>query len=84
MLAIECDELPAYSLKLWERHGGCGELNQLLNVLDSDFTSTLASMIFLVGHDLGEDVGRGLVELVEVVLLSCWFLPTVNMVTGSR
>jgi hypothetical protein len=35
-------------------------------------------VVFLVCQDLREDVGRGLVELVEVVLLRCWFLGDVR------
>jgi hypothetical protein len=31
-------------------------------------------VILLVYHNLGEDIGRGLVEFVEVVLLCRWFL----------
>lgn len=31
-------------------------------------------MILLVRGDLGENVGRRLVELVKVILFRCWFL----------
>jgi hypothetical protein len=36
--------------------------------------AALAGVVFLVGCDLGEDVGGGLVKLVEVVLLRGGFL----------
>jgi hypothetical protein len=72
--AVHRDELPADALQLRECHGCCGELEGLLDVWDADLAAALAGVVFLVGCDLGENIGSGLVELVEVVLLCSRFL----------
>lgn len=74
MLAVHGDELAAYALQLGQSHGCSGEFDGRLDVGDCDFSSTLSFVVFLVGHDLREDVGRRLVEFVEVVLLGRGFL----------
>lgn len=74
MLAVEVDELASDALKLGRSHRGRGQLDCLLYVGHCDFPSSFARMVLLVSHDLGEDVGRGLVELIEVVLLRRRFL----------
>jgi hypothetical protein len=61
---------------LWQRHGRCRELQRPLDVGHSDLASTLSRVVLLVGGDLGDDVGGGLVELVEVILLGRRFLNT--------
>lgn len=73
-MAIHGDELAAYALQLRERHGRGWELDGFLHVLDLDLASSFPLVVFLVCHDLREDVGRRLVELVEVVLLCRRFL----------
>lgn len=74
MLPVQGDELPAYALELRERHRACGQLDGLLDVGDGYHTAAFSGMVLLVGHDLGKNVRRGLVKLVEVVLLRCGFL----------
>ena len=74
MLAVHGDELAAYALQLGQSHGCGGELDGRLDVGDGDFASAFSLVVFLVGHDLREDVGGCLVEFVEVVLLGRGFL----------
>lgn len=72
--AVHGDELSADALQLGQRHGRRGELEGALDVGDGDLAAAFACVVLLVGCDLGDDVGGGLVELVEVVLLGGWFL----------
>jgi hypothetical protein len=74
VLAIHSNELAANALQLWETHGRSGELNGLFHVLDLDLASSFPFVVFLVCHDLGENVGCRFVEFVEIVLLRCRFL----------
>lgn len=74
MLSVHGDELAAYALQLWQGHGRGRKLDGLLYVLYRYLTTSFSLVVFLVCHDLGEDVRRCLVELVEVVLFRCWFL----------
>jgi hypothetical protein len=72
--AVHGDELTADALQLREGHGRGGELEGALDIGDADLAAALPCVVFLVGCDLGDDVGGGLVELVEVVLLGGRFL----------
>lgn len=72
--AVHGDELAADALKLRERHGRGGKLEWALDIGDADLAAAFPWMVFLVGRDLGDDVGGSLVELVEVVLLGGRFL----------
>lgn len=72
--AVHGDELAADALQLRERHGRGGELKRTLDIGDADLAAAFPWMVFLVGCDLGDDVGGGLVELVEVILLGGRFL----------
>lgn len=74
MRAVHGDELAADALQLRQRHGRGGELEGALDVGDADLAAAFPWVVFLVGCDLGDDVGGGLVELVEVVLLGGGFL----------
>jgi hypothetical protein len=78
VLAVHCNELSAYALQLWEGHGCSREFDGLLDVWNLYVASTFPLVVFLVCQYLCEDVGRGLVELVEVVLLRCGFLEVVR------
>lgn len=49
-----------------------------LHILDYDLASSLSLVVFLVCHDLREDVGCCLVEFVEVVLLRSGFLSGIS------
>lgn len=71
---VHGDELAPNALELWQRHGRCWELQRPLDVRHGDLASPFACVVLLVGGDLGDDVGGGLVELVEVILLGCRFL----------
>ena len=82
MLAVHGDELAAYALQLGQRHGCGWELDGRLDVWDCDVASSFSLVIFLVGHDLREDVGRRLVEFVEVVLLGRGFLLLLEDIWG--
>ena len=79
MLAVHGNELATYTLKLRESHWCRGELNRLLDVLDGYLAAPLSCMVFLICHYLGEDVGCGLVELVEVILFCRGFLVNVSL-----
>lgn len=74
VLAIHGDELAAYALQLRERHGRGWKLDGFLHILDFYLASSFSLVVLLVCHDLGKDVGRRLVELVEVILLRRGFL----------
>lgn len=76
--AVHGDELAADALQLRQRHWGRWQLQGPLDVLDLDLASSFTGMVLLVGGDLGDDVGGGLVELVEVVLLGGRFLELVS------
>jgi hypothetical protein len=69
VLAVHGNELAAYALQLWEACGCGWQLNGLLDVVDLNLASSFALVVLLICHYLCEDVGRGLVEFVEVVLL---------------
>lgn len=75
---VHGDELAAYALQLRQGHWCRGELQGPLDVLHLDLPSSLPSVVLLVCRYLGDDVGGGLVELVEVVLLGRRFLETVS------
>ena len=72
--AVHGDELAPDALELRQCHGRCWELQRPLDVRHGDLASPFACVVLLVGGDLGDDVGGGLVELVEVVLLGRRFL----------
>jgi hypothetical protein len=82
VLAVHGHELAAYPLQLWQVHGCSRQLDGLFHVYHLDLTTTFACVVFLVCHDLGEDVGGRLVELVEVVLLGGGFLSMSVIVLG--
>jgi hypothetical protein len=76
------------ALQLWEGHGCSREFDGLLDVWNLYLASAFPLVVFLVCQDLCEDVGCGLVKLVEVVLLRCWFLEAVrksrHVIVGVR
>jgi hypothetical protein len=74
VLAVHGNELAAYALQLREARGGGRQLNGLLNILDLDLAPSFALVVLLVCHDLCEDIGRGFVEFVEIILLGCRLL----------
>lgn len=74
MLTVHGDELTANTLELWQGHWCSRELNGLLDIGNGYLSTPFARVILLVYHYLGEDIGCGLVELVEVVLLCGRFL----------
>lgn len=74
VLAIHGDELAANALQLRQGHGRRGELERLLHILHLYLSSSFSLVVFLVCHYLSEDIGCGLVELVEVILLGRRFL----------
>lgn len=78
MLAIHGDELAANALQLRQGHRRRRKLDRLLHILDLYLSSSFSLVVFLVGHYLREDVGRGFVELVQVVLLCSGFLLNVS------
>jgi hypothetical protein len=81
--AVHGDELAADALELWERHGRRGELEGALDVGHGDVAAAFAWVVLLVRCNLSDDVGGGLVEFVEVVLLGGWFL-RLSAVSGAR
>lgn len=78
VLSVERDELAAYALELRQGHWRRRQFNWLFDVWNRYLTPSLASVVFLVHHDLCEDIGRRLIELVEVVLLCRRFLARVR------
>lgn len=72
-------ELSTYALELRQSHRRRRKFDGLFDIWNRHFTAALARMIFLVSHDLVQDVRRCLVELVEVVLLGRRFLVAVSM-----
>lgn len=72
--AVHGDELAPDALELRQCHGRRWELQRPLDVGYYDLASSFPCVVLLIGGDLGDDVGGGLIELVEVILLGRRFL----------
>lgn len=64
VLSVERDELAAYALELRQGHRRRRQFNGLFDVWNRNLTPSLTGVVFLVYHDLCEDIGRRLVKLV--------------------
>jgi len=71
---VQRDELPADALQLRQRERRSRQLDGLFEVREGQDATFFAGVVFLPGEDLRENVLRGFVELVEVVLLCGGFL----------
>lgn len=76
--AVHGDELATYALQLRQGHWRRWQLEGSLNAFDCYLSASLSCVVLLVRCYLGDDIGGGLIELVEVVLLGRRFLHMVR------